>query len=85
MEDNTKRVLLICVAAVAVIFAIYMGTRAVSGPKVEVVGELPMPETGGRDAEQGAPATGGATDPVTGKEVADVASGMPADMVHPDR
>ena len=79
MEDQTKRVLLICAAVVAVGFAVYMGTRSVSGPKVEVVGELAMPEGGGRDAERGP------TDPVTGKEVADVASGMPADMVNPGK
>jgi len=85
MEDQTKRVLLICVAVVAVGFAIYMGTRSLSGPRVEVVDEMEMPEGGGRDAERGAPPSGGATDPVTGKEVADVASGMPADMVYPDK
>jgi hypothetical protein len=85
VEDNTKRVLLICVAVIAVGFAVYMGTRSVSGPKEEVVGELPMAEGGGRDAERGTSSTGVATDPVTGEEVADVASGMPASMVNPGK
>lgn len=89
MSDSAKRILLIAVVVVAVGVAIYSGTRSMSAPKEDVVGTLPMPEGGGRDAEKGPQPntpTGGmtpGTDAATGEAVADQASGMPADMVNP--
>lgn len=72
MDQKTKTYLLIAIVVVAVIAAGYSAFRTVSGPKEEVVGTLPMPEGGGRDAEKGA-----------GQSKGEDPSGMPAGMANP--
>jgi|GEM_PF-2347700 flagellar basal body-associated protein FliL len=78
MDDSTKKIILIVVVIVAVIAAGFSAFTALSGPKEEVVGELPMPAGGGRDAEAGA----GAGAPNQQPAAADP-SGMPAEMKNP--
>ncbi|MEJ5170056.1 MAG: hypothetical protein WHU10_03625 [Fimbriimonadales bacterium] len=76
MDENTKKIILIVVVVVAVIAAGISAFTALSGPKEEVVGELPMPAGGGRDAEAGA---GAQTQQPAGEDP----SGMPAEMKNP--
>lgn len=71
MDQNTKKIILIVVVVLAVIAAGISAFNTMSGPKEEVVGELPMPPGGGRDAEAG---TAG-QQPAGGDP-----SGMPAEM-----
>lgn len=70
MTDNQKRILVIVVAAVAVGFAGFSAFNSMSGDKEEIVGTLPMPEGGGRDAEKG-------------KAAAPDLSGMPPELANP--
>ena len=53
MDQKTKTYILIAVVILAVIAAGFSVYRTMAGPKEEVVGTLPMPEGGGRDAEKG--------------------------------
>ncbi|MCA0362173.1 MAG: hypothetical protein LCH41_14105 [Armatimonadetes bacterium] len=72
MNEKTKQALAIVAAIVAVGVAAFMGVQALGTPGGDgtvVVGELPMGEGGGRDAEAGA----------SGAPAADPVSGMPAD------
>ena len=85
MDDKTKQILLGVVVLVALGYAVFAGIGAFQPEeaKVNIVGELPMPEGGGRDSERGA---SGPVAPGAGQEaVADQASGMPADMANPGR
>jgi hypothetical protein len=70
MSEDVKKIGLIVVAAVAVLIAVVVGFRTMGPPQAEVVGELPMPAGGGRDAEAGVVAPTAGADP----------SGMPAGM-----
>jgi hypothetical protein len=69
MTDGQKRGILIVVAVVAVGAAAFSIFNSMSSEKEQVVGTLPMPPGGGRDAEKG----GAAGDP----------SGMPPEMANP--
>lgn len=79
MSENLKKGLLIGVIIAAASVAVYFGTVATQPPKEEIVGTLPMPEGGGRDAEKNAGATNNAGASKDG--IADQASGMPADKL----
>jgi hypothetical protein len=69
MTENQKKVLLIVVAVLAVGVAGFSAFNAMGGEKEQIVGTLPTPEGGGRDAEKGK----GAPD----------LSGMPPEMANP--
>ena len=69
MTDNQKKVLIIVVAILAVGAAGFSAFNSMGGEKEQIVGTLPMPEGGGRDAEKGK----GAPD----------LSGMPPEMANP--
>lgn len=53
MTDNQKKVLIIVVAVLALGAAGFSAFNSIGGEKEQIVGTLPMPEGGGRDAEKG--------------------------------
>jgi hypothetical protein len=75
MTEGQKRVLVIVVAVLAVGAAGYSVFNSMTSEKEQIVGTLPMPEGGGRDAEAGK-ASGSAA------PAADP-SGMPPEMAGP--
>ena len=80
MTESQKKLVLIVVVILAVGAGAFSAFNFASGPKEEIVGTLPMPESGGRDAEKGK----SVAVPADPNQAADP-SGMPASVLQNGR
>jgi ABC-type glycerol-3-phosphate transport system substrate-binding protein len=79
MTEDQKRIGIIVLAVLAVVVAVYSAVTFMGGEREQVVGTLPMPAGGGRDAEKGTTGTGGSG----GTTASPDPSGMPPGMAEP--
>ena len=81
MSDGQKKLLLGAIIVIALGAVAFMANTMLAPEKEQVVGTLPMPEGGGRDAEKGSPtAGGGGGGGAGGKEAGADPSGMPSNL-----